>query len=236
MRRRRLGQHYLVDRTVVLRMVQEADIQPHEGVVEIGTGAGVLTKELVGFGRSFQGYEIDSVNHKKTIDSIRGRQGKVILGDAFAHDPDFDVLVSSLPYSQSRHFIEWLSGRTYNRAIVLLQKDFVEKIQAKPGTRDYRGISAIAQISSEVRTLAHVAPASFYPPPKVGSLLVHFTPKLRLSSAETRMIKRLFSLRRRRVTGVLASLGIDLVSPYGRRRVSTLTPDEVYDICRDQLS
>src|SRR5262249_29030547 len=110
MRRRRLGQHYLVDRTVGLRMVQEADIKPQEGVIEIGTGTGVLTRELVGLGRSFQGFEIDPVNRKKTIDSIHGRQGKVILGDAFTHDPDFDVLVSSLPYSQSRHFIEWLSG------------------------------------------------------------------------------------------------------------------------------
>jgi 16S rRNA (adenine1518-N6/adenine1519-N6)-dimethyltransferase len=231
MKRRSLGQHYLVDGGVVRRMVDAAGVGPGERVLEIGTGRGTLTRELVGLGSGFEGYEIDRENYQATLDVLGGARAEMHLGDAFEERPDFDVLVASLPYSRSAAFVEWLSGMEYDRAVVLLQEDFVRKVLAPPGSRDYRGVSALAQISSYVEELGRVGRASFSPPPKVSSMLVRVRPKLRVSEEELSNIKRLFSLRRRQVASVLAELGMEGREPYGRRRVYSLTPEEVHLLC-----
>jgi 16S rRNA A1518/A1519 N6-dimethyltransferase RsmA/KsgA/DIM1 with predicted DNA glycosylase/AP lyase activity len=232
MSRQRLGQHYLTDGRVVDKIIASANIQPDERVLEIGTGRGVLTKELVHLGAGLEAYEIDRGNRIATLELL-GATGAVInLGDAFKETPRFDVLVSSLPYSRSAIFVEWISKVEYDRAVVLLQDDFVHKILAVPGTRNYRAMSAIAQISSEVEVLMKVGRESFLPPPKVNSLLIAVKPKRRMVGAEISRVKRLFSLRRREVVSAMAKFGMARPeTDYGKRRVYSLSPEEVLEIC-----
>ncbi len=232
MKRRRLGQHYLVDQSVVRMIVGQAAIGPGERVLEIGTGKGVLTEKLAGVSSKLEGYEIDPDNYRETRRRAKGRNVTIHLGDAFLANPKFDVLVSSLPYSESAEFVEWISQIQYDRAIVVLQRDFVEKLQSTPGNREYRAVSAIAQISSEFKMVKAIRRSAFGPPPKVDSVLVSITPKNRMSATQISDVKRLFSLRRRVVSAALAELGFP--SPrqeYGTRRVYSLTPDEICEIC-----
>jgi 16S rRNA (adenine1518-N6/adenine1519-N6)-dimethyltransferase len=232
MKRRILGQHYLIDQRVVDRIIASADILPDERVLEIGTGTGVLTKELVHRGASFEAFEVDKENHITTLQKLGNAKAKIKLGDAFKERPRFDVLVSSLPYSKSTTFVEWISQLDYNRAVVLLQEDFVNKIMAIPGTKEYRAISVIAQISSEVRVLTTVSRKSFSPPPMVNSLLISMKSRKKLTSNEILKIKQLFSLRRREVASVMAKFGITrFKTRYYRKRIYFLTPDEALDIC-----
>jgi len=231
MKRRRLGQHYLVDAGVVHRMVGYARIRRDERVLEIGTGKGVLTRELAVAGRSLEAYEIDRENYESTRASLQGKAVDLHLGDVFKESPKFDVLVSSLPYSESATFVEWLAMSRYSRAVVLLQEDFVKKITAPPGSRDYRGISALAQITSEIEVLERVGREAFVPSPKVNSLVVRFLPKIRLDRQEILDVHILFSLRRRKVSSVLAELGMEAEGDFGNRRVYSLAPQEVYGIC-----
>jgi len=232
MKRRSLGQHYLVDGEVINAIIANAAIKPCERVLEIGTGKGVLTKELVGLGASLEGYEVDRENLYATLAELGSGKAVIHLHDAFEEYPDFDVLVSSLPYSRSASFIQWISQVRYNRAVVLLQDDFVAKIMSKPGTKNYRAISAIAQASSEFVVLGRVGKSSFSPRPKVGSLIVSVKPKRRMTKTEISMVKRMFSLRRRELASVCVTFGINLTeNPYGRRRVYSLTPSEVVEIC-----
>jgi 16S rRNA (adenine1518-N6/adenine1519-N6)-dimethyltransferase len=231
MKRRRLGQHYLVDSEIIRKVVAEAQIKPTDRVLEIGTGRGALTRELVGLGASFEGYEIDRENFSATAKAVEGTKARTHLADAFNENPKFDVLVSSLPYSKSSTFIEWLAGTNFRRAVVVLQDDFVRKIVAPPGDRNYRGISALAQISFEMQVVGRVGRRSFAPPPKVNSAIVSFTPKTSVSRAEASNISRLFSLRRRQVDSALAELGMTSERSHGRRRVYSLTPSEVHALC-----
>jgi 16S rRNA (adenine1518-N6/adenine1519-N6)-dimethyltransferase len=232
MKRRRLGQHYLVDPEVIRKVVAFAHVAPTERVLEIGTGRGALTRELVGLGASFVGYEIDRWNFDETRRAVRGTDARILLADAFKQNPEFDVLVSSLPYSESSAFVQWLSGIKFKRAVVLLQEDFVEKILAPPGDRDYRGISALAQISFNISVLERVRRKSFSPQPRVNSIVISMVPRLRVPEAEVSNIKGLFSLRRRRVRSALAELGIEGKRDYGDRRVYALGPEEVDELCR----
>jgi 16S rRNA (adenine1518-N6/adenine1519-N6)-dimethyltransferase len=234
MSRQRLGQHYLTDRRIVDKIVVSANIQPDERLLEIGTGRGVLTRELVHLGASLEGYEVDRGNLAATLKELDSARVVIHLGDAFKEAPRFDVLVSSLPYSRSTTFVEWISQVEYDRAVVLLQEDFVNKILATPGTRDYRAISVVMQISSDVKLLMKVGRESFSPPPKVSSLLLSVKPKRRMTCAEISKVKLLFSLRRREV--VAATTKLWMARPktsYGKRRVYSLTPEEVLEICSE---
>ena len=231
MKRRSLGQHYLVDPEVISRVVELAEIRPSDRVLEIGTGKGALTRELAGLGAGFEGYEVDKRNYEETLAAVRENEASVYLGDAFEQRRSFDVLVSSLPYSESARFIGWLCGADFERAVVVLQEDFVRKITARPGARDYRGISALAQIAFDIRMKEKVNRRSFSPQPRVNSVIVSFSPKLLVSEAEAANVMRLFSLRRRQVDSALTELGMEGAGGYGRRRVYSLTPEEVHELC-----
>jgi len=231
LKRRRLGQHYLVDGATVRRIVSIADIKQNERVLEIGTGKGALTRELAELGASLKGYEVDRQNFEETSIAVRGTRAQIVLADAFDQSPDFDVLVSSLPYSESARFVQWLGTIGFGRAVVLLQEDFVRKILAPPGTRDYRGVSALAQLCFEIRVLDKVSRASFSPAPRVNSVIVSFAPRLRVTRAEVSNVIRLFSLRRRRADSALAELGMKWDGSFGQRRVYSLRPEEVHGLC-----
>jgi len=233
MKRHSLGQHYLTNPDVIRLMISAAMVKKTESVIEIGTGEGDLTERLAGMCARLDGYEIDSDNYEKTLARVRGTNVHIHHADGFLERPKFDVLVSSLPYSRSQDFVEWISQVEYDRAVVLLQEDFVRKVLSPPGNRDYRAVSAIAQISSDFRKLAGVGRDAFRPSPRVNSVLVAVRPKVRLSGEEISNIKKLFSLRRREVSSALAQFGLRWTKDsYGKRRVYSLAPAEVHEICR----
>ena len=227
MRPRALGQHYLVDPSAVSRIVSMAEIRRGERVLEIGTGKGALSSELAKVADRLEGYEIDESNLETTRSAVRGRKAKLHLGDAFRARPSFDVLVASLPYSRSSSFVEWISQRSYDRAVVVLQRDFAEKIRASPGQRDYRAVSVIAQASAEVREVGQVLRSSFSPEPRVNSVIVALRHKQTLTGHQLEGIKLLFSLRRRQVGAAMTGLGSSAPPELGGRRVYTLEPSQV---------
>lgn len=215
-------------------MIRLAGIRQDERVLEIGTGRGALTKELTGLTANLEGYEIDRESYEGLKAELGGR---IVLHneDAFKSSPDFDVLLSSLPYSESSHFIEWLSRKKYDRAVVLLQRDFAMKITAAPGSPAYRAVSVISQASAQVEIVSDVSRLSFDPPPRVSSSLVTMRWRRTLDAEQTAMIKRIFSQKRRTVRAALKSLG--LVAPPSapdpavgfplQCRVNSLRPDSV---------
>jgi 16S rRNA (adenine1518-N6/adenine1519-N6)-dimethyltransferase len=204
-----LGQHYLTDPSVVNAMIGLAAIRQGEKVLEIGTGRGALTRELVGLTANLEGYEIDSESYEVLRRELRSASLTLHNEDAFKSSPEFDVLLSSLPYSESSNFVQWLSRRRYDRAVVLLQRDFATKITAAPGSPAYRAVSVISQASAYVEIVSDVDRRSFDPPPRVNSCLVAMRWKKTLSAEQTTMIKRIFSQKRRTVRAALKSLGLE---------------------------
>jgi 16S rRNA (adenine1518-N6/adenine1519-N6)-dimethyltransferase len=227
-KRRALGQHYLIDSSVADMMIRLAEIERGDRVLEIGTGRGALTRRLMGLSGHFEAFELDKDNFLVTKEL--GLDGLALhLGDAFADSREFDVLVSSLPYSESSNFVEWLGRHDYKRAVVLLQRDFVDKLLARPGSDRYRAISVVSQISSEVKVEMDVSRGSFDPPPKVSSALVVIGPRGVLSSEEIRLVKMLFSQRRRKLSGALKQLGFKARRMDAERlamRVEDLSPSD----------
>lgn len=232
MKRQRLGQHYLTDTGALRKLVAAAGLKGNEVVLEIGTGRGVLTRELSKLCARLEAFEIDQVNFEKTRALVTSANVTLHLADAFESNPLFDVLVSSLPYSRSADFVEWLGQLRYDRAVVLLQEDFVKKISSPPGTRDYRAISVISQLSARIKIGDLVGSWSFTPQPKINSRIVTFTPRVRLTEGQIHFIKRLFALRRRTLNSALGELEIKLPSGFRdpHLRVHQLSPSEVFSL------
>lgn len=231
-KRMRLGQHYLVDPSVAAFMVEKAAIAPDDIVLEIGTGRGALTKELCKVSGRVEAFEVDRENFRAT--RALGLKGLALhLGDAFSEPRRFDVLVSSLPYSESSTLVEWLAQLRYDRAVLLLQKDFVKKLKSLPGDDGYRAVSMISQISSHVEPLRVVGREAFLPKPKVTSMVALIKPISVLTLEQIHLIKMIFSQKRKRLGGVLRHLG--LPPPEGRavdlnKRVEALFPEEVAEL------
>ncbi len=227
-KRRALGQHYLTDSSVAERMVDLAAIERRHRVLEIGTGRGALTARLAGLSDHLEAFELDEGNYLVTRES--GLDGvELHLGDAFAESREFDILVSSLPYSESSRFVEWLSRHRYERAVVLLQRDFVDKLLTKPGQDAYRAISVISQLSAEVRPDLLVPRGCFVPQPRVSSVVVVMTPRSTLSPGEIGLVKKLFSQRRRKLVSALKQLHLGFKNLDAGRlstRVQDLSPSD----------
>ena len=216
-------------------MIELAAIRRGERVLEIGTGKGALTRELVGLTDNLEAYEVDKESYDALGSELAGTSLVLHNEDAFRSSPEFDVLLSSLPYSESSAFVEWLSRRRYGRAVVLLQRDFATKITAPPRSPAYRAVSVISQASAEVEIVSGVSRRSFDPPPRVNSCLVMMRWRRTLSQEQNAMIKRIFSQKRRTVRAALKSLG--LAAPpsapvssqheYLQCRVNSLRPESV---------
>jgi 16S rRNA (adenine1518-N6/adenine1519-N6)-dimethyltransferase len=238
MKRRLLGQHYLADQSVAQRMVDLAQIGRGDRVIEIGTGKGAITSMLIEKAPKLEAFEIDPQNYAETAKLVSSIRFNLHQEDAFRQHRDFDVLVSSLPYSESSNFIEWLAQSSYKRAVVIIQEDFFQKISAKPGSRIYRGISVIAQLSSTIVPKAIVGRNAFSPPPSVNSRIVLFKGSAKLARKEVLGIKKLFSLRRKTLAAVAREMSVDSASIGGLDkgvRLYTLTPGQVHGLVRRWL-
>jgi 16S rRNA (adenine1518-N6/adenine1519-N6)-dimethyltransferase len=231
-RRKALGQHYLTDGSVVDLMVKKAMIRGGERVMEVGTGTGAVTRELCRAAPSVEAFELDHDNYLVT--ERLGLKGLTLHeGDAFAQPREFDVLVSSLPYSESSNFVEWLAKLRYDRAVVLLQRDFAEKLVATPDDEQYRAISVIAQISSGIEIVRRVGRESFDPPPRVTSVLAVMTWRRTMSAEQVHTVKMLFSQRKRKLAGALKSLGMEMTGEGPlllSRRVERLSAGDVEEL------
>lgn len=230
MKRKALGQHYLIDQSIVKKIVDVASIENNESLLEIGCGKGAITKEILSRGFELVGYEIDRNNYNYLLRELLSKNFKLFLGDAFQHDLKFDVLISSIPYSQSSRFVEWLCTKKYKRAVIVLQSDFVDKLTAEPGSKLYRAISVISQICCMIRSEFEIPRDAFFPKPRVGSRVVTLFYRRKLSREEMIFIKRLFSYRKKKVSTALRSLGCAMRHDFADRRVFSLNPEEVFDI------
>ena len=229
---RALGQHMLVDQRIVDKIVSAANISKDEIVLEAGTGQGILTKQLCRHAKQVISYEVDVNLYEKVreqlllyFDNLR-----LIKADLFKTNdmPFFDIFVSNLPYSRSRDAIEWLSTQKFDRAIVMVQEEFANKLVAKPNSKNYRAISALAAHCFIIEKLFKVRKESFEPQPKVESLVIRITPINTISREVVRSINLLFSRRNKKASSVAAQIGINIdVARYGSRKIDQIEPRDL---------
>ena len=227
-----LGQHMLVDFEILKKIIQVSQISKHEIVCEAGTGNGILTYELCKRSKFVISYEVDRTlfTHvsKKILPNL-----KLVNADIFNTDNlTFDVFVSNLPYSKSRLAFNWLALQKFNRAIVMIQKEFAAKLQANPGEKNYRAISVITQHCFNIQRLFNVDRKAFMPEPSVESEVIRIVPKKcsKITYQTINNIYFLFSQRNKMASSVARKLGSKI--DFGNRRVRKLNVEEIIELAR----
>jgi 16S rRNA (adenine1518-N6/adenine1519-N6)-dimethyltransferase len=228
--RKRFGQHFLVDRHCVRRIVDAIDPQSDDLMVEIGPGRGALTRPLLERVRHLTAVEID----RDIVATLRTEfaPDRLTVCEQDALDFDFTALggglrvVGNLPYNISSPLLFRLAAaRPALRDLhFMLQKEVVERMAAAPATAAYGRLSVMLQYRFDVEPLFRVPPSAFRPPPKVESTVVRLRPvRVPLVAATddsilSEVVRRAFGQRRKTLRnalkgllseGALGALGID---------------------------
>lgn len=239
-RKRSLGQCFLEDSNI-LRL--EAALAKPEGrtVLEIGAGDGRLTAAVLELGpKRITAVEIDPGFAELLRGRFAGRPVEVLEADAMdAELPEADVVVGNIPYYISSGIIFRLAPMRFGRAVLMVQKEFAEKMAARPGDRDYGRLSVTAQLCFTVRYERMVPRHLFRPMPKVDSAIIVLTPTgKRLAQGEENIIRWLFQHRNKTVRNALMGskmfedAELAKLGPFLKRRPRTLTKEECLEIAR----
>jgi 16S rRNA (adenine1518-N6/adenine1519-N6)-dimethyltransferase len=237
----RLGQHFLNDRSVIERIVSFAEIKREDRVLEIGPGTGILTKALAARAGSVYAVEVDP----DLAAQLLGCAPNVLVINADALTvilPDYNKIVSNLPYQISSKISYRLLPRPFDLAILMFQKEFAERMMALPGSKDYGRLAMIAGFFCQIDILEGVPRTVFRPVPEVDSLIVRLRPRAERPEVDPgvfmRLVETLFRNRRKKVKKGLAAFGVGreimegLDASLQDKRPEDLAPDEVAGIAR----
>ena len=240
-----LGQHFLVDEDVLNRTIKYANLSVNDSVLEIGTGTGVLTRALAEQAGQIYTIEKDTKLYQ-ILSKELGMDSRIQLihGDATKIEwPQCDHLVANLPYTISSPVLFKLFQSSIPRAVLMLQKEFGDRLTARPGTKQYGRLTVMAANHAIVELLEVVEPDSFFPPPKVSSALVRIIrkaePSFEVKNLELfeKVVLALFNQRRKKIRtplrdflGKTAYLQIQEQIPWQDQRVEDLTPEQIAEI------
>lgn len=228
-KRKLLGQHFLISQSIAKSIVDSAGITKDDIVLEIGTGQGILTQLLCKDAKKVVSVEKDPVLYSKARDTFSHIPNLVLeKGDAFKKEIEFTILVSNLPYSESRTAIEWLVQKKFKRATVMVQKEFAQKLAKKDG-KERRAISVLASYCLEIENIMDVKNTNFRPPPKVDSIVISIVPKHVLSSKTVHGVNKLFSFKRKTIRHIGKKMGIEIDSD---KRLEEMPDGEIIDIAK----
>ena len=187
--KRSLGQHFLLDKNLINRIVGEVGCVHNQYIFEIGPGPGGLTRALL----TLEAKKIIAIEHdQRCIEALRELQNiypaklELVHRDAlevdissFIPQGEKGIIVSNLPYNIATPLlINWLRTIANIKSMVLMfQKEVADRIVGRSGTHSYGRLSVLCQWLCETKKLFDISPNAFTPPPKVTSTLVRLTPK-----------------------------------------------------------
>ncbi|VAW62591.1 SSU rRNA (adenine(1518)-N(6)/adenine(1519)-N(6))-dimethyltransferase [hydrothermal vent metagenome] len=251
--KKRFGQNFLSDQSIIHRIIQSINPKPGERIIEIGPGLGALTCPILNIAGQIDVIELDRDIIPKLqlncgLDQVQNNNLRIHNIDVLRFDfaelnyPEPLRIIGNLPYNISTPIIFHLVS--YSSMIqdmyFMLQKEVVQRLAAKPDTSNYSRLSVMAQYYFNVTPLFLVPAESFQPIPKVESAIVRLIPhaekpvQVNDEKAFAKLVTQAFSQRRKTLRNVLRdictpeqleSAGIDPAS-----RAQTLTLQQFADL------
>ena len=182
---KKYGQNFLIDTHVLEKIIRAASIGNDDVVLEIGPGIGTLTQYLCENARQVIAVEIDDMlipilgETLKDYDNVKIVHNdilKVDVNEIVSEYPGSSIkVVANLPYYITTPIIMGLfeSGVPIDSITIMVQKEVAERMQAKPGTKDYGALTLAVQYYADAKIMANVPPNCFMPRPAVGSAVIN---------------------------------------------------------------
>jgi len=211
------GQNFLIDRATLQRIIEAAEINAGEQVLELGAGTGVLTRELARHARRVVAVELERDMLSLLAETTRNfanveliERNLLYVDPAAIFGAEAYKLVANLPYYITaptfRHFLE--SANPPRLLVVMVQYEVAQRIVATPGDLSLLGVSI--QFYGKPDIVAHVPARAFYPAPKVDSAILRVDLKDEVPLAHEqrdsffRLVQAGFSERRKQIHNSLA--------------------------------
>ncbi len=182
---KKYGQNFLIDTHVLEKIIRAASIGSDDVVLEIGPGIGTLTQYLCENARQVIAVEIDDMlipilgETLKEYDNVKIVHNdilKIDVNEIVSEYPGSSIkVVANLPYYITTPIIMGLfeSGVPIDSITIMVQKEVAERMQAKPGTKDYGALTLAVQYYADAKIMANVPPNCFMPRPAVGSAVIN---------------------------------------------------------------
>ena len=219
--KKRFGQNFLRDQQVVDRILEAADLQPEDRLLEIGPGLGALTDRMLPQVAQLHVMELD----RDLAGALQARPEanlRVHMGDALRLDwnellpePPYK-LVANLPYNISSQILfKILDHRQlFSRLVLMFQQEVGDRLCAEPCSKEYGILSVLCQNWFSISRVVRVPPGAFYPPPKVHSAVLRFDaleqPQVNVADESffRRVVKGAFGQRRKTLRNSLKGAGL----------------------------
>lgn len=223
-----LGQNFLADTGVLGSIADGAQIPPGHDALEIGPGAGTLTRQLSMRAQRVLALELDQTLAPVLAETLAGCENvSIAYGDAMTMDvhaacrehlghdnPSRIHLAANLPYYITTPLLmRALEEHLADSLTLMVQREVGQRIAAQPGSSDFSALSAAAQYYCTVEYLFTVPPQAFLPPPKVHSGVVHLKRRPdgeHIANPEIfrKTVRAAFSQRRKTILNSLGSTGL----------------------------
>ncbi len=216
--RKRFGQNFLADASVVRRIVEAVDPRPGDNVVEIGPGLAALTGDLVARAGRISAVEIDRdlaarLRERFGPDALALHEADALEFDFRSLGPDLRI-VGNLPYNISSPLLfRFADIAGFVRDIhVMLQREVVARMTAAPATSDYGRLTVMLQATFRIERLMIVPPGAFRPAPKVESAVARLVPlgdgapRIGDPALFARVVAAAFMQRRKTLRNALSSV------------------------------
>ena len=238
-RKKSLGQCFLEDKNI---LALEAKLAQVEGktVLEIGPGDGRLTDAILQQKpKKLIAVEKDARFATLLKKKFEGSRTVEVVEADFLElvPPAFDVAIGNIPYYISSDIVFRLATMRFERAILMVQKEFAQKMAAKPGDKNYGRLSVTSQLAFETKLERTVLRHLFRPMPKVDSAIIILKPTGNaLTQFQENIIRYLFQHKNKTVRNALLDSKmfekdeIEKLGAFAKRRARTLTKEECLEI------
>ena len=227
--KKNLGQNFLQDKNIIDKIVNAPDYGDNNLVIEIGPGAGALTKELLKkFDRAIL-YEVDTrlekilnkelstfVNYELIFDDFLNRD---VNKDISKYDFDNLYIVANLPYYITTPIITKIINDKIptNEIVIMIQKEVADRFSAKPGSKEYGQITVFLNYFFDIDNVCNVSKNCFFPKPKVDSAVIKMKRKesndyIKNFDVFNKLVKDSFRFKRKTIKNNLVGYDLDIIS------------------------
>jgi 16S rRNA (adenine1518-N6/adenine1519-N6)-dimethyltransferase len=252
---RKLGQNYLIDDFKRKKILNFANLNSYDSVLEIGPGIGTLTLPMASVAKKVIAIEQDPriaqiLNNR--LEEIGLDNVQIINSDALKVDfPHFNKIVSNLPYQISSPITFKFLDYDFDLAVLMYQKEFAQRMNAPVGSKHYSRLSVMMHYKALVKIADNVSAQSFIPPPKVDSAVVKMIPLKGVKTDDffASVCRALFQHRRKKtskslresfheignfkkeeVKEILGELDSKMENNFLEERVFKLSPEKILEI------
>ena len=219
-----LGQNFLIDESVLTDIVEGAEVNDEDLVIEIGPGVGSLTAKLLCKAKKVVSIELDNdlipilqteLGEEPNFKLIHNDALKVDFNEIIGEEKSVK-LVANLPYYVTTPIIARLLKEDYKfkSLTIMIQKEVAERIDAEPNCKEYGALSLMVQYYCNTKIVRRVAPSCFIPRPKVDSIVIRLDklsePKVKVENEKLffDIIRSSFNMRRKTLWNGIKFLGL----------------------------